>query len=196
MAEAVSRPPELAKPVLAILYRSRELLEDFLSELEIERRSEEFYFEGLQRYYGREMGEGLLKSFVSLAGFIRREELKEFKLWAMERERDYSCKGKRTLNVDPGYVDESHLVLASSKKRGGRIYLGAGVYAEIEYLYLYGGFRPLYWTYADYRDYRVRQFFERVREDFLLQSNSARKAGELIVYRFSQNELYKEFKAG
>ena len=47
-----------------------------------------------------------------------------------------------------------------SKKRGGRIYLGEGVYAEMEYLYVYGGFRPRYWTYGDYRDKRVREFFE------------------------------------
>ncbi|MFN3265159.1 MAG: DUF4416 family protein, partial [Aquificaceae bacterium] len=78
---------------------------------------------------------------------------------------------------------------------GGRLYLGGSVYAEIEYLYLYGNFRPLYWTYGDYRDKGVREFFEGVREDFLRQLNLAREGKELVVYRFAQDELYKEVKA-
>ncbi|RME10711.1 MAG: DUF4416 family protein [Aquificota bacterium] len=186
---------ELAKPILAVLYRERSLMEYFLSGLDVERVSQDFYFEGLQRYYGREMGDGLLKRFFSLSGLMKKEELRDFKLWAMRREEEYSCHGRRGLNIDPGYVDESHLVLASSKRRGGRLYLGGSVYAEIEYLYLYGNFRPLYWTYGDYRDKGVREFFEGVREDFLRQLNLAREGKELVVYRFAQDELYKEVKA-
>lgn len=186
---------ELAKPVLAVLYREESILKEFLCDLEVEKLSPAFYFEGLQRYYGREMGEGLLKRFISLSGLMEKEELKDFKLWAMGKEEEYSCSGKRSINIDPGYVDESQLVLASSKRRGGRFYLGNGVYAEMEYLYLYGKFRPLYWTYGDYRDNRVKRFFEDVREDLLRQLNLARQGKELIVYRFTQDKLYKEVKA-
>ncbi len=186
---------ELAKPILAILYRNENLLEAFLAELQVERSLKGIYFEGLQRYYGREMGEGLLKIFVSLSGLVRKQDLRDFKLWAIRREEEYACGGKRTLNIDPGYVDESHLVLASSKKRGGRLYLGSGVYAEMEYLYLYGNFKALYWTYGDYRDRRVIEFFERVREDFLRKLNLARQGKELIVYGFTEDKLYEEVKA-
>ncbi|MEN3028975.1 MAG: DUF4416 family protein [Aquificaceae bacterium] len=184
----------LAKPIISLLYRERELLQEFLSDLPVERLSEPFYFQSLQRYYGREMGEGLHKVLFSFKGLMRREELKEFKKWARERERHFSLEGRRALNIDPGYVEESHLILASSKKRGGRFYLGEGVYAEIEYLYVYGAFRPLYWTYGDYRDIRVRRFFERVREDFLRELKLTGKGEELVVYRFTQYELYQSIE--
>ncbi len=186
---------ELAKPVMAILYREEGLLEDFLLNLKVERVSQSFYFEGLQRYYGKEMGERLFKRFLTLKGFMKKEELVDFKLWAMNMERKYALDSKRRLNIDPGYVDESHLVLASSKKRGGRLYLGKGVYGEMEYLFVYGHFRPLYWTYGDYRDKRVKAFFESVREDFLEQLNLARQSKELVVNRFTQDKLYEEIKA-
>ena len=185
----------LAKPVLALLYSDRALLEDFLADLCLERRSEEFYFESVQRYYSKEMGSPLHKVFVSLKCLMRREELREFKLWSMRKEEEYKADGRRRLNIDPGYVDESHLVLASSKKRGGRFYLGGGVFAEMEYLFVYGSFRPLYWTYADYRDKRVRAFFELVREDFLESLKLANRGNKLILCRFSEDELYEEVHA-
>lgn len=186
----------MAKPVMAILYREERVLQAFLQDLPVERLSEPFYFEGLQKYYGREMGAGLYKVFASLQGLMQREKLKEYKLWAMEKERDFSQEGRRRLNIDPGLVEESHLVLASSKRRGGRLYLGQGVYAEIEYLFVHGSFRPLYWTYGDYRDRRVREFFQRVREDFLRDLNLARQSEELVVHQFTQKELHQEFKGG
>lgn len=182
---------ELAKPILAVLYFHKELLNIFLSELRIGAISESFYFEGLQRYYGREMGgNGLYKRFLSLEGLMKKEDLVNFKLWAMEKERAFAFQGKRRLNIDPGYIDESHLILASSKKRGGRIYLGKGVYAEMEYLYIYGAFRPLYWTYGDYRDKGVKAFFEAVRDRFLEELNLARKGYEFRLLDFSKDKLY------
>ncbi|MFN3870552.1 MAG: DUF4416 family protein [Aquificaceae bacterium] len=181
---------ELSKPIIALLYREEELLEDFLSEISYELTSESFYFEGLQRYYRKEMGKGLYKRFVSLKGLMKKEDLLDFKLWAMKREEAYKLEGRRRLNIDVGYVDESHLILASSKKRGGRIYLGSGVYAEMEYLYVYGAFRPLYWTYGDYRDKRVRDFFEGVRERFLEELNLTRKGHKPWLIDFSKDKLY------
>lgn len=184
---------EVARPILAITYAEEKLLEIFLSELPVLHASESFYFEGLQKYYGQEMGYPLYKKILSLRGFMRKEDLPEFKLWSARKEKQYASKGKRRLNIDPGYLDESHLVLASSKKRGGRVYVGSGVYAEIEYLYVYGGFRPLYWTYADYRDKRVRGFFESIRDDFLKELKLAWKTNELRLLDFSKDELYQVF---
>jgi len=187
---------ELAKPVLSITYREEAVLEEFLSELFVDKRSPAFFFPSIQKYYSQEMGEGLLKVFVSLKGFMRKEELLYFKLWAMGVERLFSCQGKRSINLDPGYVDESHLILASSKKRGGRFYLGGGVYAEMEYLFLYGGFRPLYWTYGDYRDKKVIAFFEEVREDFLEELKTAKHGGKFYLVSFSEDEIYHTLQTG
>ncbi len=157
----------LVKPILAITFKDEGLLGEFLSSLKLQRLSRPKAFASIQRYYSREMGENLKKIFVSLEGLMEILQLCPFKLWALRMEELYSENGKRGLNIDPGYVDKDHLVLASSKKRGGRLLLCEGVYAEIEYLYVYGGFRPLYWTYTDYRDKETIRFFEMVREDYL-----------------------------
>jgi hypothetical protein len=177
---------ELAKPILSVIYREEHVLKEFLKALTVDHLSEPFAFASIQNYYSKEMGGDLLKVFLSLTGLIKKEELVSFKLWAMKKEKDYSSHGKRQLNIDPGYVDENHLVLASSKKRGGRLYLGRGVYAEIEYLFLYGGFRALYWTYADYRDKKVVDFFEKVRKAFLDELKATKHGSELRLLSFTE----------
>lgn len=177
---------ELAKPILSVIYREERVLREFLKDLKVDHFSEPFAFASIQNYYSEEMGEGLLRVFLSLTGLIKKEELASFKLWAMKKEKDYSPHGRRYLNIDPGYVDESHLVLASSKKRGGRLYLGKGVYAEIEYLFLYGSFRALYWTYADYRNKKVIGFFEKVRKAFLSELKIAKHGNEPRLLFFTE----------
>ena len=149
----------LAKPILSITYRDEDVLRDFLNNLKVQRMTEPKAFPSIQSYYSKEMGENLKKLFLSLHGLIDARKLADFKIWAMKKEVFYAIEGRRRLNIDPGYVDTHHLVLASSKRRGGRLPIGNGVYAEIEYLYLYGGFRSLYWTYADYREKENVRFF-------------------------------------
>lgn len=153
--------------------------------------SEPFFFESIQSYYSREMGENLLKVFVSLKGLIRKDDLKVYKLWSVRWEKHLSVNGRRRLNIDPGYVDRHQLVLASSKARGGRIFLGEGVFAEIEYLYVHGAFRPLFWTYADYRDKKVKEFFHTVRKDYLRELKFAQD-GYYLITDFSSEELLHE----
>ena len=38
---------------------------------------------------------------------------------------------KRPVNIDPGYINESRLILASTKDFSHRIYLRDGIYAEV-----------------------------------------------------------------
>jgi len=165
---------DLAKFTFSILYNEnyRDNLKRALEEIErrfgkIDLISEEFYFEFLENYYGREMGKPLKKLYLSLRDLKDKGQLVDIKLESMELEKELSVRGNRTVNLDPGYLDESQLILASHKRRGARIYLSKGIYAEIELLYVYGGFRPIYWTYRDYKDVRVRSFFENIRKKFL-----------------------------
>jgi hypothetical protein len=72
------------------------------------------------------------------------------------------------LNIDPGYVVPTKLVLASTKDRAHRIYLDHGIHAEIALRYLHD-WQVLPWTYPDYQRPETRAFFHRVRE-FLLHS--------------------------
>ena len=165
---------DLAKFTFSILYNEnkKDKLELALKRIEeefggIEEVSKEFYFPFLENYYGKEMGSPLKKVYLSLKGLKDKGELVEVKLKSIEIEKELSQEGKRTVNLDPGYVDESQLILASHKRRGARVYLGRGIYAEIELLFVYGDFRPIYWTYKDYRHPEVRAFFKKVRKSFL-----------------------------
>jgi hypothetical protein len=66
-------------------------------------------------------------------------------------------------------VDKSHLFLTTHKERGGRVYLGKGVFLEMEYLYFGKDFKELFWTYQDYRQREVKNFFLEVRKKYLSQ---------------------------
>ena len=170
---------DLAKFIFAVLYNEnfKEILEEALKEIEelfgeVDFVSPHFHFTFLERYYGKEMGKPLKKFYLSVKGLKDKEMLTEVKLTTMKLEEKYSVKGNRSMNVDPGYLDESQLVLASRKRRGGRIYLSKGIYAELELLYVYGNFRPIYWTYRDYRDPNVRKIFENIRKLYLKERKS------------------------
>ena len=82
---------------------------------------------------------------------------------ACERQFLFPDSERRMINLDPGVLTVDHLVLASHKSAGHRLYLGDGVYAELELWYVNGGFEPLPWTYLDYKTKEARVFFEKTR---------------------------------
>jgi hypothetical protein len=59
--------------------------------------------------------------------------------------------GLRPVNLDPGLLSLARFVLASTKPSAHRVPLASGIYAEIELLFERGSFRPVEWTYPDYR---------------------------------------------
>jgi len=74
-------------------------------------------------YYDDEMGENLKKQFLSFEKLIMPDQLADIKNSTNEIETKYSIEGKRTVNLDPGYLEESKLILASTKNFSHRIYL-------------------------------------------------------------------------
>jgi hypothetical protein len=114
-------------------------------------------------YYDREMGAGLRRLFCSVEGLWAPDRLAEIKLAANDLEGRWSKEGRRSVNLDPGLVDLTHLVLATGKPAAHRVYLGQGVYAEVEYVFEKGSFRPLPWTYPDYREPWATEFFNGIR---------------------------------
>jgi hypothetical protein len=76
---------------------------------------------------------------------------------------------RRRINLDPGYVDLSKLVLATTKNHQHRLYLGQGVYGEVTLRFTRKSFRPWEWTYPDYRSEHYVQFFNEVRNTYLEQ---------------------------
>jgi len=129
--------------------------------------SEHFYFENLQKYYSKEMGSPLFKVYLYAKNLFEDTDILNLKLKTMDIEKALSLDSKRTVNIDPGYINEQHLILASSKERGARIHIGKNIFLEMEYIYIFKDFKPFYWTYQDYRHQTVKTFFKMAREHYL-----------------------------
>jgi len=156
-----------AKLICGIIANSGEMLEKDITVLkenfgDIERRSKIIPFD-FTNYYESEMGKGLIRQWTSFLNLIKEDEIKDIKLKTIGLEKHLASKdGRRNVNIDPGYISLSKLVLISTKDYSHRIYLGDGIFAEITLIYKKGAFQPLEWTYPDYR--QNTKFFEEVRE--------------------------------
>ncbi len=122
-------------------------------------------------YYELEMGENLQRQFVSFERLIDPAELASLKILTNQLERRicYECgvpAEQRRVNLDPGYLSLSKLVLATTKDYSHRIYLRDGIYAESTLHYENGGWVAWPWTYPDFADSRYHAFFDSVRERF------------------------------
>jgi len=124
-------------------------------------------------YYAEEFGENLLRQFVSFSQLVDAANLAEIKLFTNDLEQQFASSGKRIINLDPGYVDLSKLVLATTKNHQHRIYLGQGIFGEVTLRFTRKSFRPWEWTYPDYRTDQYIHFFNQVRLEYLEQLREA-----------------------
>ena len=128
-------------------------------------------------YYREEMGKNLLRKFVTFERLISPEELVRIKLATNALELASSpTASPRRVNLDPGYLDATKLVLASTKNQAHRLYLSQGIYAEVTLLYHHGAFHPFVYTYADYRWPETHAFLRRVRTRYLEQMRKRHSA--------------------
>ncbi len=116
-------------------------------------------------YYEEEFGSPLVRAFFFF-GLRSQEDLVNIKHRAYEIEQSFVENGKRQVNLDPGYLLLSRLVLSTFKDFAHRIYLGRGVFAEVTLIFKEGSFQPLPWTYPDYSDPKVITLFNEVREEY------------------------------
>ncbi|HTN74603.1 MAG TPA: DUF4416 family protein [Pirellulaceae bacterium] len=124
------------------------------------------------KYYEASMGSGLLKTFFALEQLVDPASLVEAKLTTNQWELDYAAEANkpeaRPLNLDPGYLTEAKLVLASTKDRDHRLYLQRGIFAENTLFFRAGNWQLRPWTYPDYQRADYHLFFTRCR-DYLRQ---------------------------
>ena len=71
---------------------------------------------------------------------------------------------ERPLNLDPGYLSEAKLVLATTKDRDHRIYLGQGIFAECTLYFHKQQWQPRDWTYPDFCSTPYRSFLAECRD--------------------------------
>jgi hypothetical protein len=137
----------------------------------IDLRSETFPFDATG-YYDDEMGRPLFRVFLSFAELIPAEKISPLKIRANQLEAEMAAAQsavKRPVNVDPGYLEESKIVLASTKNFSHRILIANGIYAEVTMQYVGKEWRMLPWTFPDFRSGRYNAFFTAVRDRYRAQ---------------------------
>jgi len=172
--------PDKVKLVAAVTFQDagqRAAAEEFLTNHfgPVDLRSEiiPFSFTG---YYADEMGADLLKVYVSFEQLIKRDRLPSIKLLTNQYEQSAAHEGRRTVNIDPGYIGEASLILATTKNFSHRIYLGEGIFGDCHLIFEGDAFKPLPWTYADYREPAVLDFFKLVRTQYFRQMREEKTA--------------------
>jgi len=126
-------------------------------------------------YYAPEMGEGLLRRWVSHLDLVEPDHLAGIKLTTNALERDLAAEdGRRRVNLDPGILSKERLVLATGKNAPHRIYLSGGVYADLTLVYEKGEFKAQPWTYPDYAASPLPEMLKLVRKKYLGQLKEER----------------------
>lgn len=121
-------------------------------------------------YYREEMGPGIYRKFVFFKELIDPERLPAVKLFTSRIEERFSEKtpsaSRRRVNIDPGYVTEAKVVLATTKDFSHRVYIGGNLYAEVTLWYSSKSKSFTYFdhTYFDYRTEAYRNIFNTARD--------------------------------
>jgi hypothetical protein len=175
-------PPRPVKLIVSLLAAEKELIADAAGELsrtygviDFMSRCIPFTMTG---YYREEMGEHLIRRFITFKDLFPPETLPEVKKHTDCLEGNYrNDAGGRRINLDPGYIALEHLILATNKKFTHRPYLENGVYADLTLIYRDKSFRPLEWTYPDYASDEIIEVLNRLRERYRLQLQEGEGAG-------------------
>ncbi len=121
------------------------------------------------RFYESTMGDRLLKQLVAFDQIVDPQVLADCKLSSNAWEDAYAQANpqdvSRPLNLDPGYLTEAKLVLATVKNRDHRIYLRNGIYAEVTMAYHGKQWNGQRWTYPDYLSEENLQFLTDCRNE-------------------------------
>jgi len=176
MRRRVPTPPEPALLLIGTLYSKEEIftaalscLEEYFGEAVMESPVMQWDFSG---YYKEELGEAIFRRFIFFKNLIEQDHLPACKLKTCDLEDRLSVDGKRTINLDPGYLTTAKVVLASAKDYSHRIYLTDGIFAEVTLSYSKDkrNFVPFAYTYRDYCDERYLRFFSVARSLLLFLS--------------------------
>lgn len=165
----MSRPRESEPQTLiaGLLYREKEVLAEALRRLVDGYGPLDFLSEPLpfhySTYYEKEMGSDIFRRFAAFSDPVDPETLPDVKLQTNTIEGHLAENHRRRVNIDPGLLSPDRLVLATGKSAAHRIYLRAGIYADLTLIFQKGAYQPLPWTYPDYREPVVRHAFGALR---------------------------------
>jgi len=142
------------KLLFAVLYNTELSPNDFIPYLKkvfshIDFQSSAYSFEHTD-YYTEEMGHPLKRILLGFEELIQPESLSEIKHLTRAMENQFRVEGKRTLNLDPGYLDYDKVILASAKYGRQKIALENGIYADPTLEFTNHKFCPYAWTFPDF----------------------------------------------
>ena len=147
-----------------VIIRAEEELRKLFGQVDLESDAIPFSFTD---YYRSEMGDDLIRKFVSFSDLMDPGRLASIKIRtnSLEKKLTIECKTelKRSVNLDPGYVCPDKIVLASTKNFSHRVYLGDGIYAEVTLNFSKHGCGYFDWTYPDFKSGEYTQFFVEAR---------------------------------
>ncbi|MBN2588800.1 MAG: DUF4416 family protein [Sedimentisphaerales bacterium] len=165
------KDPQPVKLIVGILAANHQCLHsavDMLSDKfgRIDLSSEEWHFNQTD-YYNDEIGTRILRKFVSFEKLIDPGKLAKIKILANKYEqklaKSLSLPLPRPINLDPGIIEPSKLILASTKNFSHRIYIGKKMYAEVTLVYDKGKWRHFEYTFPDYKQECYWEFLSKVR---------------------------------
>ncbi|MGD2095342.1 MAG: DUF4416 family protein [Phycisphaerales bacterium] len=127
-------------------------------------------------YYKDQTGMRILRQFVSIKELVNPGKLAKIKHQTNKLEQRLAkilaLPLQRPVNLDPGIIEPSKLVLATTKNYSHRIFIGKQMYAEVTLIFDKGSWQPQAYTYPDYRQQCYFDFFEIVRKRLLEQLKS------------------------
>jgi hypothetical protein len=171
-----AKKPKAVKLIIGMLAKSQKLFD----------KAEEFFIKDFgpvdykspvisfvyTDYYKKEMGSRLKRKFISFKKLISQEKIAKIKLLTNSIEEKFSADKKRLINIDPGYISDAKLVLATTKDYFHRICLSRGIYAEVTLMWRKGSFRPFEWTYPDYGSEAYINILNIIRNTYMKEGGS------------------------
>lgn len=163
--------PKPVKLIIGILAADHQCLEAATGALEkqlgaIDLVSDAWLFDKTD-YYKDQTGDKIVRQFVSIKKLIDPGKLAKIKHKTNRLEQKLARKLSldlfRPVNLDPGIIEPSKLILATTKDYSHRIYIGKKMYAEVTLIFEAGNWRHLEYTYPDYKQQSYFDFFDKVR---------------------------------
>ena len=166
--------PESVKLIASVICREKKSFYGALEKMGARWNAVDFISERMEfdytDYYEKEMGSNLWRKIVSFENLISPDRIATIKHLANEIEASLSPEPNgRAVNIDPGYLNSYHLMLATTKSGPHRPYLQNGMYADLTLIYREKSFRALPWTYPDYRSDEMLALMKMLRQKYLFQ---------------------------
>ena len=133
----------------------------------------------MTEYYESEAGPNMVRQFMAFDNLIDPGRLAAIKHETNKMEQDLAqtldTPYPRPVNFDPGFIEPSKLVLASTKNFAHRIYIGDHMYAEVTLTYNKGTWESFPFTFPDYKSGRYDTFLNEVRQKLVQQLRDRKK---------------------